>query len=88
MTAQGGASGHLEVLTMGRVGVDIYPEQVGVPLEDVRSFGKFLGGAPPTSRSRRLGTAAAPPSSPAPGTTPSAGSSTRRCAGSASRTAS
>ncbi|MGH1562640.1 5-dehydro-2-deoxygluconokinase [Mumia sp. DW29H23] len=34
-----------EVLTMGRVGVDIYPEQVGVPLDDVTSFGKFLGGS-------------------------------------------
>lgn len=31
---------------MGRVGVDIYPEQVGVGLEDVTSFGKFLGGSP------------------------------------------
>jgi len=31
---------------MGRVGVDVYPEQVGVPLEDVTSFGKFLGGSP------------------------------------------
>ncbi len=37
---------HLEVLTMGRVGVDVYPEQVGVGLEDVTSFGKFLGGSP------------------------------------------
>jgi 5-dehydro-2-deoxygluconokinase len=36
----------LEVLTMGRVGVDIYPEQVGVPLEDVTTFGKYLGGSP------------------------------------------
>ena len=35
----------IEVLTMGRVGVDIYPEQVGVPLEDVSSFGKYLGGS-------------------------------------------
>ena len=35
-----------EVLTMGRVGVDIYPDQVGVPLEDVTSFGKYLGGSP------------------------------------------
>jgi 5-dehydro-2-deoxygluconokinase len=35
-----------EVLTMGRVGVDVYPEQVGVPLEDVTSFGKYLGGSP------------------------------------------
>nr|WP_179646393.1 5-dehydro-2-deoxygluconokinase [Spinactinospora alkalitolerans] len=31
---------------MGRVGVDIYPEQVGVGLDEVRSFGKFLGGSP------------------------------------------
>jgi 5-dehydro-2-deoxygluconokinase len=36
----------LEVLTMGRVGVDIYPLQIGVGLEDVTSFGKFLGGSP------------------------------------------
>jgi 5-dehydro-2-deoxygluconokinase len=33
-----------DVLTMGRVGVDLYPEQVGVPLADVRSFAKSLGG--------------------------------------------
>jgi len=33
-----------EVLTMGRAGVDIYPLQIGVGLEDVRTFGKFLGG--------------------------------------------
>ena len=30
---------------MGRIGVDIYPLQVGVGLEDVTSFGKFLGGS-------------------------------------------
>ena len=36
---------HPEILTMGRVGVDIYPLQVGVALEDVESFGKFLGGS-------------------------------------------
>ncbi len=35
-----------EVLTMGRVGVDIYPDQIGVRLEDVTSFGKYLGGSP------------------------------------------
>ncbi|MEP6666784.1 MAG: 5-dehydro-2-deoxygluconokinase [Nocardioidaceae bacterium] len=35
-----------EVLTMGRVGVDIYPHQIGVGLEDVTSFGKYLGGSP------------------------------------------
>jgi 5-dehydro-2-deoxygluconokinase len=31
---------------MGRVGVDLYPLQVGVRLEDVESFGKWLGGSP------------------------------------------
>jgi 5-dehydro-2-deoxygluconokinase len=35
-----------DVVTMGRVGVDIYPQQIGVGLEDVESFGKFLGGSP------------------------------------------
>jgi 5-dehydro-2-deoxygluconokinase len=34
-----------EVLTMGRIGVDLYPHQTGVGLEDVTSFGKFLGGS-------------------------------------------
>ncbi|GAA2098675.1 5-dehydro-2-deoxygluconokinase [Microlunatus panaciterrae] len=34
----------LEVLTFGRSGVDIYPHQIGVGLEDVETFGKFLGG--------------------------------------------
>lgn len=36
----------LDVLTMGRIGVDVYPLQHGVGLEDVTSFGKFLGGSP------------------------------------------
>lgn len=36
--------GDLEVLAVGRVGVDLYPEQTGVPLADVRTFAKFLGG--------------------------------------------
>ncbi|MFE9886687.1 5-dehydro-2-deoxygluconokinase [Streptomyces scopuliridis] len=36
----------LDVLTMGRVGVDIYPHQSGVGLADVTSFGKYLGGSP------------------------------------------
>lgn len=35
-----------EVLTMGRVGVDLYPEQIGVPLAEVRTFKKSLGGSP------------------------------------------
>src|SRR6266567_3321220 len=39
-------SGHgFEVLTMGRVGVDLYPLQSGVGLEDVDTFGKYLGGS-------------------------------------------
>ncbi|GAA1983366.1 5-dehydro-2-deoxygluconokinase [Nocardiopsis rhodophaea] len=40
------SDGRFEVITMGRVGVDIYPEQVGVGLDRVRSFGKFIGGSP------------------------------------------
>lgn len=34
-----------EVITMGRVGVDLYPEQIGVALADVRTFAKSLGGS-------------------------------------------
>ncbi|GAA4543004.1 5-dehydro-2-deoxygluconokinase [Pseudonocardia xishanensis] len=34
----------MDVVTFGRAGVDIYPLQVGVGLEDVETFGKFLGG--------------------------------------------
>lgn len=34
-----------DVLAIGRVGVDLYPEQSGVGLEDVASFAKFLGGS-------------------------------------------
>lgn len=34
-----------DVITIGRVGVDIYPLQTGVGLEDVTTFGKFLGGS-------------------------------------------
>jgi 5-dehydro-2-deoxygluconokinase len=34
-----------EVLTMGRIGVDLYPQQVGVSLDQVESFGKYLGGS-------------------------------------------
>jgi 5-dehydro-2-deoxygluconokinase len=38
-------TGSFDVLTIGRVGVDVYPLQIGVPLEDVATFGKFLGGS-------------------------------------------
>jgi 5-dehydro-2-deoxygluconokinase len=34
-----------EVLTMGRIGVDLYPQQIGVSLREVRTFAKFLGGS-------------------------------------------
>src|SRR5207237_7770574 len=37
-------SAALEALTVGRVGVDLYPEQSGVPLAQVRTFARFLGG--------------------------------------------
>ena len=33
-----------DVLTVGRVGVDLYPQQTGVPLSQVLSFARFLGG--------------------------------------------
>ena len=35
----------LDVLTMGRISVDVYPLQVGVSLREVESFGKYLGGS-------------------------------------------
>ncbi|MFF2845673.1 5-dehydro-2-deoxygluconokinase [Streptomyces sp. NPDC058001] len=34
-----------DVITMGRIGVDLYPLQSGVPLAEVTTFGKFLGGS-------------------------------------------
>src|SRR6266516_6042243 len=48
--AGGGGGGRcaiepFEVVTMGRVGVDLYPEQIGVPLAEVRTFAKSLGGS-------------------------------------------
>jgi len=35
-----------DVITIGRVGIDIYPLEIGVPLEEVTTFGRFLGGSP------------------------------------------
>jgi 5-dehydro-2-deoxygluconokinase len=35
-----------DVLTMGRIGVDIYPHEIGASLREVRTFGKYLGGSP------------------------------------------
>lgn len=34
-----------DVIAIGRSGVDVYPLQTGVGLEEVESFGKFLGGS-------------------------------------------
>jgi 5-dehydro-2-deoxygluconokinase len=34
-----------DLITMGRVGVDLYPEQIGVPLAEVSTFAKSLGGS-------------------------------------------
>jgi 5-dehydro-2-deoxygluconokinase len=35
----------LDVLAFGRLGVDLYPLQSGVGLDEVETFGKFLGGS-------------------------------------------
>jgi 5-dehydro-2-deoxygluconokinase len=42
----GDRSPTFDVLTMGRIGVDVYPLQVGVSLREVQTFGKYLGGSP------------------------------------------
>ena len=34
-----------DLITMGRVGVDLYPEQIGVRLREVQTFAKSLGGS-------------------------------------------
>jgi 5-dehydro-2-deoxygluconokinase len=34
-----------DLITMGRVSVDLYPEQIGVGLADVKTFAKSLGGS-------------------------------------------
>ena len=78
-----------DVVAIGRIGVDIYPLQHGVGLEDVRTFGKFLGGS-----ATNVAVAAARHGHrhgahhPHRAATRSAGTSTRRCAASASTTAS
>ncbi|MEV6024316.1 5-dehydro-2-deoxygluconokinase [Streptomyces sp. NPDC052036] len=40
-----GAGAPYDLITMGRIGVDLYPLQTGVPLPQVTAFGKFLGGS-------------------------------------------
>jgi sugar/nucleoside kinase (ribokinase family) len=39
------ASQPFDLITMGRIGVDLYPLQTGVPLARVESSGKYLGGS-------------------------------------------
>lgn len=39
-------SARFDVVTMGRIGVDVYPHEVGVSLRHARTFGKYLGGSP------------------------------------------
>lgn len=34
-----------DIITTGRVGVDLYPQQSGVPLAHVQTFAKYLGGS-------------------------------------------
>jgi 5-dehydro-2-deoxygluconokinase len=34
-----------DVITMGRIGVDVYPREIGVSLREVETFGKYLGGS-------------------------------------------
>lgn len=41
----GEAGESYELITMGRLGVDLYPLRTGVPLAQVETFGKFLGGS-------------------------------------------
>jgi 5-dehydro-2-deoxygluconokinase len=50
-----------ELITTGRVGVDLYPQQIGVSLADVQTFAKSLGGSPTNVavQAARLGTRAA-----------------------------
>ena len=59
-----------EVITIGRVGVDIYPLQIGVGLEDVTTFGKYLGGSATNVAVAALVSAVAPPSLLEPGDDP------------------
>ena len=39
------AGRRLDVICLGRLGVDLYAQQIGARLEDAASFGKYLGGS-------------------------------------------
>ncbi|MYV98723.1 PfkB family carbohydrate kinase, partial [Streptomyces sp. SID3343] len=34
-----------DLITLGRVGVDLYPQQIGIGLAEVETFVKYLGGS-------------------------------------------
>ena len=36
----------LDLITLGRAGIDLYGEQIGGRLEDMASFAKYVGGSP------------------------------------------
>ena len=44
-TAQFAADRSLDVICLGRLGMDLYAQQIGARLEDVTSFAKYLGGS-------------------------------------------
>src|SRR5688500_18328519 len=51
----------LDLICIGRAAVDLYGEQIGGRLEDMRSFAKYLGGSPANTAvgASRLGLRAA-----------------------------
>jgi len=35
---------HIDVAVLGRVGIDLYPNQLRTPLREVRTYTRFVGG--------------------------------------------
>ena len=46
MTGNAATSRAFDIVCMGRAAIDLYGEQIGGRLEDMRSFAKYLGGSP------------------------------------------
>jgi sugar/nucleoside kinase (ribokinase family) len=57
MTAMASTSPAYDVLAMGRISIDLYAHQIGVPITDVTSFDAYVGGCPTNVSvgTRRLG---------------------------------
>ena len=73
---------------MGRIGVDLYPQQIGVGLREVDELRQVPGWQRrPTSRWPQRATGGAPPSSPGPARTRSGSTCTTPCGASAWTTA-